>query len=52
VQTTIIFYQSDFLPEAQRLQRQRFPGAELRPAPATLPSDVDLEVVVGADQVS
>jgi hypothetical protein len=50
IQTTIIYYQSDSLPEAQRLQRQRFQGSELRPAPATLSSDIDLEVILGADQ--
>ena len=49
VQTTIIYYQVDSFPEAQRLQRQRFAGAELKPAPAT--QDVDLEVIVGADQL-
>ena len=49
VQTTIIYYQADSFPEAQRLQRQRFTGAELKPAPAT--QDVDLEVIVGADQL-
>jgi LytR cell envelope-related transcriptional attenuator len=52
IQTTIIFYQADLLPEAQRLQRQRFPGSELRPAPASLSTDIDLEVILGADQVS
>jgi LytR cell envelope-related transcriptional attenuator len=51
VQTTIIYYQADSFPEAQRLQRQRFAGAELKPAPATIPQDVDLEVIVGADQL-
>jgi hypothetical protein len=51
IQTTIIFYQSGFLPEAQRLLRQRFAGSELKPAPASIPSDVDLEVILGADQV-
>jgi hypothetical protein len=50
IQTTIIYYQSDSLPEAQRLQRQRFQGSELKPAPATLSSDIDLEVILGADQ--
>jgi hypothetical protein len=52
IQTTIIYYQFDSLPEAQRLQRQRFPGSELRPAPATIPADVDLEVILGADQAT
>ena len=52
IQTTIIYYQFDSLPEAQRLQRQRFPGSELKPAPATIPADVDLEVVLGADQAT
>jgi hypothetical protein len=52
IQTTIIYYQADSLPEAQRIQRQRFAGAELRVAPATIPSDVDLEVILGADQAS
>jgi hypothetical protein len=50
IQTTIIYYQSDSKAEAERLQRQRFAGSELRPAPATLSSDVDLEVILGADQ--
>lgn len=50
IQTTIIYYQSDFLPEAQRIQRQRFQGAELKPAPPTLSADIDLQVILGADQ--
>jgi hypothetical protein len=50
IQTTIIYYQSDSKVEGERLQRQRFAGSELRPAPATLSSDVDLEVILGADQ--
>jgi hypothetical protein len=50
IQTTIIYYQSDSQPEAQRLQRQRFQGSDLKPAPATLSSDIDLEVILGADQ--
>lgn len=52
VDTTIIYYQSDSLPEAQRLQRQRFQGSVLKPAPATLSSDIDLEVILGADQAN
>jgi hypothetical protein len=50
IQTTIIYYQADSQAEAERLQRQRFAGSELRPAPATIPMDVDLEVILGADQ--
>jgi LytR cell envelope-related transcriptional attenuator len=51
IQTTIIYYQSDSQAEAERLQRQRFPGSQLKPAPATISTDVDLEVILGADQV-
>jgi hypothetical protein len=50
IATTIIYYQSDLLPEAQRLQRQRFQGSELMLAPATLSADIDLQVILGADQ--
>jgi len=52
VAQTIIFYQSNSLPEAQRLQRQRFTAAILKPAPATLSSNIDLQVVVGQDVAS
>lgn len=49
VATTIIFYQPNSYPEATRLQRQRFTTAALKPAPATLSSDIDLQVILGQD---
>jgi hypothetical protein len=49
VATTIIYYQPDFLPEAQRLKRQRFQSAALKPAPATLDSNIDIQVILGQD---
>jgi LytR cell envelope-related transcriptional attenuator len=52
IDTTIIYYQSNSQAEAQRLQRQRFPGAILKVAPASLSADVDLEVILGADQAN
>jgi len=49
IATTIIYYQPDWLPEARRLQRQRFPTAALKPAPPTLAANVDLQVILGQD---
>jgi len=49
IATTIIYYQPNSLPEAQRLQRQRFPSAALKPAPPTLDSNIDLQVILGQD---
>jgi hypothetical protein len=49
VSTTTIYYQPGFLPEARRLQRQRFTTAALKPAPPTLGSNIDLQVILGLD---
>ncbi|HEX9410428.1 MAG TPA: LytR C-terminal domain-containing protein [Actinomycetota bacterium] len=49
IATTIIYYQPNSLPEAERLKRQRFPSAALKPAPPTLDSNVDLQVILGQD---
>ena len=49
IATTIIYYQPNSLLEAQRLQRQRFPTAALKPAPPTLASSIDLQVILGQD---
>lgn len=49
VSTTIIFYQPNSLPEARRLQRQRFTSAALKAAPATLSSTIQLQVILGQD---
>jgi hypothetical protein len=46
---TIVYYQPDFLPEAQKLKDKFFPTARLEVAPASVPADVDIEVVLGAD---
>jgi hypothetical protein len=49
IATTIIYYQPNSLPEAERLKRQRFPSAALKPAPPTLASNIDLQVILGQD---
>ena len=49
VATTIIFYQPNSYPEATRLQRQKFTTAALKPAPTTLSSDINLQVILGQD---
>lgn len=46
---TTIFYAENFLPEAQLMKDQFFPAAVLRPAGPSIPEDVDLQLVVGAD---
>jgi hypothetical protein len=48
-QTTIIFYREEFLLEAQHMQQQFFPEARLRPAGTSVPRNVNLMVVLGAD---
>jgi LytR cell envelope-related transcriptional attenuator len=48
-QRTTIFYAENFLPEAQLMKDQFFPNAVLRPAGPSIPEDVDLQLVVGAD---
>ena len=47
--TKVIFYQPNSYPEATRLQRQKFTTAALKPAPTTLSSDIDLQVILGQD---
>jgi hypothetical protein len=48
-QRTAIFYAENFLPEAQLMKDQFFPNAVLRPAGPSIPEDVDIQLVVGAD---
>lgn len=48
---TIVYYQADWLPEAVKMRDQFFPSARLEPAPSSVPSDVEIEVVLGADSV-
>jgi LytR cell envelope-related transcriptional attenuator len=49
---TIIYYRSDSLPEAQLIVRKYFPDALLKPAPASVPADVRVEILLGADFVT
>jgi hypothetical protein len=49
---TIIYYRADSLPEAQLIFRKYFPDALLKPAPPSMPSDVRVEIVLGADFVA
>jgi hypothetical protein len=49
---TIIYYRSDSLPEAQLILRKYFPDALLKPAPASVPADARVEIVLGADFVA
>jgi hypothetical protein len=48
-QRTTIFYAENFLPEAQLMRDEYFPYAALRPAGPSVPDDVDLQLIVGAD---
>jgi hypothetical protein len=48
-QRTTIFYAENFLPEAQLMKEEFFPKAVLRPAGPSVPEDVDLQLIVGAD---
>jgi LytR cell envelope-related transcriptional attenuator len=49
---TIVYYQPGFQPEAQKLLGKYFPTGRLEQAPSSVPVDVDLEVVLGADAAS
>jgi hypothetical protein len=46
---TTIYYRADSLPEGQAILRRWFPDALLKPAPGSVPSDVRVEIVLGAD---
>jgi len=46
---TTIYYRADSLPEAQAILRRWFPDALLKAAPNSVPADVRVEVVLGAD---
>jgi hypothetical protein len=48
-QRTTIFYRENFLPEAELMRDQFFPSALLKLAGPSVPADVDLQVVLGAD---
>lgn len=48
-QRTVIFYKEEFLLEAQHMQQQFFPEARLRLAGPSVPRNVNLMVVLGAD---
>jgi hypothetical protein len=48
-QRTAIFYRENFLPEAQLMLERFFPTAQLKPAGPSVPNDVDLQVILGAD---
>jgi hypothetical protein len=49
---TTVYYRGDSLPEAQLIVRKYFPDALLRRAPASVPDDVRVQIVLGADFVS
>jgi len=49
---TIVYYRTDALPAAQLIVRKSFPDALLKPAPASVPRDVRVEIVLGADFVA
>jgi hypothetical protein len=48
-QRTTIFYRENFQPEAQLMKEQFFHNALLKPAGPSVPEDVDLQLVLGAD---
>jgi hypothetical protein len=48
-QTTRIYYRQRFRREAEALQRRFFQGAELLPAPRSVPRDVEIQVILGAN---
>jgi hypothetical protein len=47
-----VYYRADSLPEAQLIVQKYFPDALLRRAPASVPDDVRVQIVLGADFVS
>jgi len=47
--TTLIYYRADSEPEAALVQRRYFQGAQLQPAPASVPPDVQVEIILGTD---
>jgi len=52
IKKTIVYYRSDSLPEAQLIVRKYFPDAILKPAPSSVPQDVRVQIVLGADFVA
>ena len=46
---TIVYYQRDSKVDAEFMRDKHFKNALLRPAPATLPQDIQITVVLGAD---
>ncbi|HEV8420679.1 MAG TPA: LytR C-terminal domain-containing protein [Actinomycetota bacterium] len=52
IRRTIVYYRADSLPEAQLIVQKYFPDALLRRAPASVPDDVRVEIVLGADFVT
>jgi len=47
--TTTIYYRADSLPEAQAIMHKYFPAAQVLPAPAGYPADVQVTIVLGTD---
>ena len=47
--TTTIYYRADSLPEAQAIMHKYFPSAQVLPAPAGYPADVQVTIVLGTD---
>ena len=46
---TVVYYRADSQPEAKRLANKYTPNAKVLPAPAGVPANVRVEVVLGAD---
>jgi hypothetical protein len=48
-QRTVIFYRENFQPEAELMREQFFPTAAVRPSGPSVPEDVELQLILGAD---
>jgi hypothetical protein len=48
-ETTTILYRPDFLAEAQALQETYFPTAQLDEAGASVPAEVEVQILLGGD---
>lgn len=49
---TVIYYRADSQPEALLVQRKYFPDAVVKPAPASVPADVQVEIILGTDFIA
>lgn len=48
-ETTTVYHQAGSEVDAEHMRDRFFPGAPVEPAPPSVPADVEIQVVVGAD---